>query len=448
QIEHILSYEKNLQFPTLATTSNDKIRDIYDGYIYQEILKCQNGNRCITLLLSIDGVQIDNSKADNSIWVISLVINEIKRSERFKLKNVVLSDIWPGVGKPDNEQVGLIVKKLVQELQDLEQPHFYKMKNLNGQVEQLNIFLIGCCADKPATAIIQNVSDPKGKYGCFKCILKGKTELTGANETHRIRTFAIMKDDVRPMPRNNQLYDDIMAIYAERLREKVEKSNKNSKPPSLSNIRKPQKRLTKEEKIDQTKGFLGTCHLRQLTYFDMGSSFLYDTLHNAYHGLMVRKSITLSVPACHQFSFHLKKRLLNLWLSSTYNSEPWSCYHELNNIKQRLQSFRYPSSTARTPRSIDQYSKFKGNESRLILLFGFVGFNGYLSDAHYKHHLLLVLALHKAENRLVTQSDISQICTLMEHYHRLFPELYNVRQNVQTVHSNYHIDESVKWAGQ
>ncbi|CAF4523585.1 unnamed protein product [Didymodactylos carnosus] len=148
------------------------------------------------------------------------------------------------------------------------------MKNLNGQVEQLNIFLIGCCADKPATAIIENVSNPKGKYGCFKCILKGKTELTGANETHRIRTFAIMKDDVRPMPINNQLYDDVMAIYAERHREKVEKSNKNSKPLSLSNIRKPQKRLTKEEKIDQTKGFLGTCHLRQLTYFDMGSSFL------------------------------------------------------------------------------------------------------------------------------------------------------------------------------
>lgn len=38
---------------------------------------------------------------------------------------------------------------------------------------------------------------------------------------------------------------------------------------------------------DNLKGHRGRCALRELTYFDVGISFLSDSLHNCYHGAAV-----------------------------------------------------------------------------------------------------------------------------------------------------------------
>ncbi len=50
------------------------------------------------------------------------------------------------------------------------------------------------------------------------------------------------------------------------------------------------KRATiKTEYRDQMRGHVGVCVLRGLTYFDVGKSFLSDSLHNIYHGVMVSR---------------------------------------------------------------------------------------------------------------------------------------------------------------
>lgn len=38
---------------------------------------------------------------------------------------------------------------------------------------------------------------------------------------------------------------------------------------------------------DKMHGHVTTCSLRKLRYFDVGESFLSDSLHNVYHGVMV-----------------------------------------------------------------------------------------------------------------------------------------------------------------
>lgn len=43
--------------------------------------------------------------------------------------------------------------------------------------------------------------------------------------------------------------------------------------------------------VDQRKGYLGECALRSLTYFDVGRSFLTDSLHNLHGGTMVSLSM-------------------------------------------------------------------------------------------------------------------------------------------------------------
>jgi len=38
---------------------------------------------------------------------------------------------------------------------------------------------------------------------------------------------------------------------------------------------------------DRLRGHISPCVFRDLTYFDVGSSFLSDSLHNIYHGTVV-----------------------------------------------------------------------------------------------------------------------------------------------------------------
>jgi hypothetical protein len=60
----------------------------------------------------------------------------------------------------------------------------------------------------------------------------------------------------------------------------------------LRNLWPKQKRLMIElaNEINE-KGIKGICSLRELTYFDVGHSFLTDSLHNIYIGAFVRKNI-------------------------------------------------------------------------------------------------------------------------------------------------------------
>ncbi|UJR24359.1 hypothetical protein I4U23_005736 [Adineta vaga] len=46
--------------------------------------------------------------------------------------------------------------------------------------------------------------------------------------------------------------------------------------------------FSKEASIGYLKGFKGPCLFRQLTHFDVYRSFLCDTLHNLYLGIMAK----------------------------------------------------------------------------------------------------------------------------------------------------------------
>jgi hypothetical protein len=48
------------------------------------------------------------------------------------------------------------------------------------------------------------------------------------------------------------------------------------------------KLLFVQDKVGE-KGTLGPCILKALSYFDVGRSFIADTLHNAYIGAFVRR---------------------------------------------------------------------------------------------------------------------------------------------------------------
>ncbi|CAF1505410.1 unnamed protein product [Adineta ricciae] len=136
--------------------------------------------------------------------------------------------------------------------------------------------------------------------------------------------------------------------------------------------------------------------------------------------------------------------MLSLWLSPKYRSKPWSIHQHIEELAQLFKQVRLPSTTTRIPRTLMDYPKFKANELRVLLLFGYVIFSNILPNAFYNHLLQLVCLLHLAENRRIPTHNIMIMQSLGESFVVEFPLLYTERHYVQVVHSVVHIAATVR----
>ncbi|CAF1661149.1 unnamed protein product [Rotaria magnacalcarata] len=402
QLREILACEQDLNFEHQKQPSlnSDLLNDIYDGDKYQHIIKNEIGNRFLTLVMNADGVQVSKD-ASLSLWIITFAINEIKRSERFKLKNIIIGGIVSCPSKPTRNHMRKIFAPIIQELLILERGETFEVKSLNeNPFICLKTYLIACCADKPAQSLVQSISEPIGAYGCGRCEIEGITVPIKPNSKKKIRVFPLVTaHQQQPRLRTNETYDEFMKIYAQ---ERFKDTN---------------------EMRDRLRGHIGPCSLRDLTYFDVGTSFLSDSLHNVYHGVM--------------------KRLFRLWFDKKYRTQPWSIRSKLKVISHFLTEVKYPSTSTRIPRHIEKYEKYKANEERSVLLFGFSAFCSALPLKYARHFLLLVVAMHTAESRSIQREQIKDISLMLNRFLQLFPILYSPRQNSQAVHSLHHIATSV-----
>ena len=175
QIRNILTRVDNLNFERQGqpVCSTNAMKDITDGAAYDRILTDQSQTKFISLLMNVDGIQIAKS-SNASLWVISFVINELKRNERFKLENVIIAGVSSSKAKPSRDQMYAILAPVVQELKKLEQGRYFEIKASNNRIEPLRIFLLAACLDKPAQAIVQNLNQPIAVYGCGRCELAGE----------------------------------------------------------------------------------------------------------------------------------------------------------------------------------------------------------------------------------------------------------------------------------
>lgn len=55
----------------------------------------------------------------------------------------------------------------------------------------------------------------------------------------------------------------------------------------LAKVKRRNHLLKQEDELNLRLGYLGKCSLTILSYFDHGYSFLMDTLHTIYHGVLV-----------------------------------------------------------------------------------------------------------------------------------------------------------------
>ncbi len=176
QLQEILGRIQDLNFEQQRNSSSDidMIDDIYDGKAYQNIIKEQRGKDFLTFIMNVDGIQVAKS-SNTSLWIFTLVINEIKRSERFKLKNIIIGGIVSTASKPNRHQMQALLAPIVDELLLLEKGQSFEVNGLNAKsYKYLKCFLIASCCDKPAQSLVQGISEPTGAFGCGRCELEGR----------------------------------------------------------------------------------------------------------------------------------------------------------------------------------------------------------------------------------------------------------------------------------
>lgn len=176
QLQQILNREEGIKYVTLKDQAPAKsMRDVYDGNVYRSLLgeiETNETSFILTFIMNVDGVAIGNN-TEESLWIITCTINEINRSERFKIHNSVIGGICSCFKKPTRTIMQLLLKPIVEQLLLLEKHHLFQMKAYNNDYKLIRIYLLGTCNDKPANSLVQNAPEPIGKFGCTRCELPG-----------------------------------------------------------------------------------------------------------------------------------------------------------------------------------------------------------------------------------------------------------------------------------
>ncbi|CAF3204681.1 unnamed protein product [Rotaria sp. Silwood2] len=148
------------------------LSDITDGLVYEKILEVEQ-QPFLTLLLNSDGGLVKSTSA--SVWITTLVINELPRKLRYLPENVVLGMLTIGGMKPKKTEMSEIMFDMVNELRRLEDGMgvYFRHDNENDSEQMIKIFLLACTCDKPATSLLLNHKESTGFYGCTYCTIKG-----------------------------------------------------------------------------------------------------------------------------------------------------------------------------------------------------------------------------------------------------------------------------------
>lgn len=118
-------------------------------------------------------------------------------------------------------------------------------------------------------SVSTQIDDPSSIH--ILCSYLGSYDTQG-----RCNTFAIGETDVYKR-RSNERHDELVLVLEKNGIELADFIRKGSRG---------REKLEKQHRLAE-KGIRGPCVLRPLTYFDVGKSFLIDSLHNVYLGAFV-----------------------------------------------------------------------------------------------------------------------------------------------------------------
>ena len=102
------------------------------------------------------------------------------------------------------------------------------------------------------------------------------------SERGHVRSFGMNKVDLKTVTlRSNQRHDTLVDL----------KQYHEQQMITFSKRSKKEREVIQKQHKNAERGILGRCILRSLSIFDVGTSFMADSLHNVYSGAFVSRNI-------------------------------------------------------------------------------------------------------------------------------------------------------------
>ena len=383
QIVRLLSNHK--VFPYLTNRdldvilSSKTVNDVTTSALYKELIVKHGLNpNDVSLTWNTDGIPIFNS-SNFSIWPLQAFVNELP--PHLRGKNILLLGLWFGQ-KP---VMNTFLKPFVEECRKLESIGF----TFGNEVLPRKVFALLLSADSPARAIVRNVKQFNGQYGCDWCEFEG-VPVTNNNgpptRYYPYRTPVVMRTS------ENQ------AEYA-----------------------------LKATATTPVKGVKGMTMADLLPTFDTVRGTVTDFMHSVCQGVV--------------------RQLVEQWVNTKYHGESYYIGQKVNLVDERLQLISPPSEIHRSPRGISHRCYWKASEWMAFIFYSLVILQGILPSRYLNHFFLFVYGIYTLLGDSISDDAISLSEFCLTKFVIQLEELYGLSSCKFNVHCLTHLAHSVKDCG-
>ncbi|KAL7291730.1 hypothetical protein TKK_0014517 [Trichogramma kaykai] len=260
---------------------------------------------------------------------------------------------------------------------------FYQGVMINDNM--VRAIIMSGTADSPARKLFLNVNQFNGKFGCFKCKLKGEK---------------INKRWVYPYTKLDFRSDSETKLHAEQAND------------------------TKQI-VFGVKGF------------SMLSLFVYKPI------------LTTALDIMHLGNGGVAQQILNLLFNKEFSSEQFSLSSSVDLVDSQLTAIKPPSFVQKKFCSIKKHgSHWKSSESNNWLFYASpILLKDLMLDEYYQHHQLLVLSLYILSSSSISPSLLKSVQTMLNKYVRDFSKLYHPHNMSSNVHYLLHLPKDVEESG-
>ena len=378
---HLREFLERSQFERIVGSSDNKIRSIVDGKLYQEIKESiKFGDNDYTLTVHYDGIPIFGS-SKKSLWPVLVSINELP--ECVRKTSTFISALWLSEKKPDTN---VYLLEAVKELKKLEKGISY----IDSKTEEINsskFFTIICTADSVARCMAQNMSQFNGEFGCGHCFHPGIVVTKG-------------KGHCRAYP------------YDRNITERTDHE-----------VRRLGRKAYGQQKT--VFGVKDNNPFMLFAGFDVVRSFVIDSMHCLMLGIT--------------------RMLISTWFDKKYRSSAWHIGSSVHRINKRMLSMLPTSEVQRYPRSFNEMKYFKASEwSNIVLYYGYSVFEGILAPSYYEHFTLFVTICHNCLQKEIHEGLITEVEALCESFICGMESLYGVEFCSFNIHQLRHIAKCLR----
>ena len=365
----------------------------YDGKIWKELCSINEhpyldspGNLCLSLNIDWFNPYVETQY---SVGAIYLVVQNIPRSHRFKVENMILVGLIPGPKEPP-KSVNTYLEPLVNDLLRLYTG--VKMSNPQSFCGSSFVRAVLSCiiCDMPATRKVCGFLGHNAVKGCTKCLKEFETSSFGSKPDYS----GYDVESWQPRDMASHLRVVSMATTAQT--------------------------ATEQAQIEKSHGARYSDLLR-LPYFDVIRYHVVDPMHNLFLGIA--------------------KHTMNTWKELNILTSA-----DFVKLQTRIDSIIPPPRIGRIPRKLGSgFSSLTADEwKNWILLYSLYCLKDVLPESDYLCWSLFVDACYLLCQLVITNVEVQNAQDLLINFCKRFQDLYGFQHCTPNMHMACHLHDNIR----